>query len=322
MNGIKIIGVGSYLPDQEVTNDRFAEFLDTSDEWIYTRTGIKSRRIANQETAVYMAEMAAQSAVKDADVNIEDIDMIIVATITPDEYTPSIACRVQAKINNKVAICMDINCACSGYVYALDIAQKYLASGDANTVLIVSTEKLSSILDYEDRATCVLFGDGAAATVVVKKDGLYGGFLGASGLGGDCLVAKRAQASNPFNNLTEDTHRGYLTMQGKEVYKFAIKTMPYAIIEACRKAGISPQNLDLIIPHQANIRIITTAMKELGISMEKACVNMQNMGNTSSASIPLAIDQINKEGRLKQGMKVALVGFGAGLTFGANVFEW
>ena len=331
MDSINILGTGVYLPEFTVSNDDFAKIVDTSDEWITTRTGIKKRRVATKETTCEMGLGAAKNAMKDAGVSPLDIDLILFTSVTPDYYSPSASCVVQGLLGAENAMCIDLNCACAGFVYALDMARRYISCGDVKTVLIVSAESLSKLTDYTDRSTCVLFGDGAASCVVTGKDGLFAPCLKADGSGAGAIVARAlAPAVTPFSEqqikavdfdgFTEANER-YLYMDGKEVYKFATRVMPSAVKEACEKAGIEPEDLDLIIPHQANIRIIQTAAKNLGLPMDKFFVNVDAYGNTSSASVPIALHEAFEEGKIKKGDKICLVGFGAGLVAGAVVFE-
>ena len=329
MNAIQVLGTGRYLPPQVVTNQDFCSFIDTSDEWVVSRTGIQTRHIADGEACWQMAAKAAKAALEQAQLPAEAVDMLIVSSVTPEFYTPSASCLVQGEIGAVNAFSIDINCACSGFTYGVDMARRYLATGDVKTVLVVSSEKLSNITDYTDRSTCVLFGDGAGACVLQAGDGMYASFLGCDASGANTLYAPHATHSCRFEANPPalpqgfaDTPAGYLQMAGREVYKFAVHAMPHAVQQACARAGITPEQLDWIIPHQANIRIIQTAMKNLGLPMEKAMVNLQHYANTSSATIPIALDEANRAGLLHRGDKVALVGFGAGLTYGAVVFTW
>lgn len=331
MSGVKIIGTGTYLPDFNASNDEFTKLVETSDEWITTRTGIKNRRIANGETTCMMGFNAASRAIENAGISPTDIDLILVTSVTPDYFSPSASCVLQGLLGASNATGIDINCACAGFVYALDMAGRYLTDPDINTVLIVSSENLSKLTDYSDRSTCVLFGDGAASCVVKKGDGMFASYLKADGAGAKSIVARALLPHNPFTEKQtdpisfdgfENTNGHYLYMDGREVYKFATKVMPEAVEGACKKAGIMPEELDLIIPHQANIRIIQTAAKNLKLPMDKFYINVDAYGNTSSASVPIALHEALLAGRIKPGDKIALVGFGAGLIAGGAVFEW
>lgn len=328
--GIQIIGAGMYVPETIVSNEDFAKIVDTSDEWITTRTGIKTRHIADGELAYQMGAKAALRALEDANMAVEQVDMVLVTTVTADCLTPSLACMIANEIGIEDAICMDINAACAGYVFALDIAKKYLDSGDLQTVLIVSAEMLTRMIDYTDRSTCVLFGDGAAATIVKKSNSLYASCIKSSPKGAMKIYTKLPEPKHPFQTKTyrwndEDVAKapiGMIQMAGNDVYKFATTAMPQAVELAAQKANISLDEIDLIIPHQANVRIINTAIKKLKLPPEKFYINIEEFGNISSACIPLGLAQLKAAGRLKQGDKICLVGFGAGLTYGAVIFEY
>ncbi len=329
--GIRIRGIGRYVPEMIATNEDFTKIVETSDEWITQRTGIKTRHITNGEPTYYLGAMAAKEAVADAGIDPSEIDLIITTTVTSDFYTPSTACIIQRELGAIGCMAFDINAACAGFAYAVDMAKRYLHSGsDVKTVLVVATEELSKFTDYTDRSSCVLFGDGAGAFVLEKCDGtVYSNYLGADGNGADKVVARALRSENAFRTSTEDfdmkmpkTKEHYFYQDGKEVYKFATKALPNAVERACERAGILPSELDAIVPHQANIRIIETAAKHLGLPMEKFPMYIDRYGNTSSASIPLAFYDAVKEGKIKRGDKVCLVGFGGGLTYGAVVFEY
>ncbi|MBR1739871.1 MAG: ketoacyl-ACP synthase III [Ruminococcus sp.] len=331
VTGIDIKGIGKYVPELIADNEAFARIVDTSDEWITQRTGIKTRHITNGEPTYYLGAMAAKAAMEDAGVTADSIDLIICATVTPDFYTPSASCLIQREIGAIGSMCIDINCACTGFDYGIDMARRYLLSeDDVDRVLLVSCEELSKFTDYTDRSSCILFGDGAAAFVLErKKETLYASFLGADGSGAHNLVSRAMRVDNPFRTSTEEfdmkmpeTRAHYFTQDGREVYKFATKAMPNAVEKVCEKAGLAPTELDAIVPHQANVRIIETAAKNLGVSMDKMIVYIDRYGNTSSASIPIAFCDGVAEGRIKKGDKVCLVGFGGGLTYGGIIFEY
>lgn len=328
--GLQIIGSGMYVPDVIADNEDFSKIVDTSDEWITTRTGIKTRHITNGLLTFQMGAKASKEAIERAGIQPNDIDMIIGTTVTGDCLTPSMACLVGQELGIEDAACMDLNAACAGYVFALDVAKKYLDSKDAKTILIVSAETVTRMVDYTDRSTCVLFGDGAGATIVTADDGLYSAVLKSSPMGAYKIYTKFPEPRNPFQkkgydwgdeavNAAPDL---FMQMAGNDVYKFATTAMPQAVEMAAQKAGIDPKELDWIIPHQANIRIVQTAIKRLKLPAEKFYINIQDFGNISSACIPLAIAQLCEQGKLKKGQKVCLVGFGAGLTYGAAIFEW
>lgn len=328
MNGLKICGTGSYLPPRIVGNDELAGMVDTNDDWISSRTGIRMRHVSEGETTVTMAFKAACSAMEAARITPQEIDLIICATVTPEFNTPSNACLLQKRLGAQRAFAFDINAACSGFVFALDIAQKYLSSGMVGTALVVSTEALSHITDYQDRSTCVLFGDGAGACILKASEKRYASHLFSDGADAELLYAGTPYPLTPFETqqtremLFDAEKNGYLHMEGRKVYKFAVEAMPQSILNACEKINISAQELNLIIPHQANIRIIQTAMKHLKLPMEKAFVNIERIGNTSSSTIPIALDEANRTGRIQVGDLIALAGFGAGLTSAAVVLEW
>ncbi len=330
MLGVSIIGTGMYVPNTVVTNDDFAKIVDTNDEWITSRTGIKTRHIATDVTTFQMGGFAAKEAIENAKLSADDIDMIIVSTVTADYSTPSTACLVANEIGATNAVCMDVNCACAGFVYALDIARRYLFDDEYKNILIVSSEMLSKVTDYTDRSTCVLFGDGAGACVVTKSDKLFTCILGGDASGVSKLFGRGIPPSNPFmeqpfDRLSDgfvDSDGHSLYMDGREVYKFATKVMPQAVIKACEKANITPEEITLIVPHQANIRIVETAAKNLKLPMEKFFVNIHKYGNMSSACIPIGINEALKMGKIKTGDKICVVGFGAGLTYGAAIIEW
>lgn len=330
MSGIKICGTGSYLPPNVVDNEAFTKIVDTSDEWIRTRTGIVTRHIADVDSVTGMGAKAAERALEQAGMKPEDVDLIIVTTITADCSTPSTACMIQGMIGAENAMCFDLNAACAGFVCAVDCARRYLACDDMKTALVISTEALSRITNYEDRGTCVLFGDGAGAVVIQKADTVYGCRLGADGTGAPLIFSKSVLEKTPFgpgemeeSEITKNpTAPRHIYMDGKETYKFSTKAMPLCLEESCGKAGFPVEELDWIIPHQANYRIVQTAMKNLGLPMERAFLNIDHTGNTSSASVPIALDELNRSGKLTRGQKVGIVGFGAGLVYAGAVFEW
>lgn len=331
VTGVKIKGIGKYVPEMVATNEDFTKIVETSDEWITQRTGIKQRHITNGEPTYYLGAMAAKAAMADAGVKAEDIGLIIATTVTGDYFTPSLSCLIQREIGAIGCIAFDLNAACAGFVYGFDTAKRYLQTGDGiKTVLLVASEELSKFVDYTDRSSCVLFGDGAAAFVLeTAEDTTYSSFLGADGNGAKYLASRALKSENALRTNSEEfdmdmpeTKDYFFKQDGKEVYKFATKALPNAVEQACAKIEISPDDLDWIVPHQANIRIIETAAKHLGVSMDKFPVYIDRYGNTSSASIPIAFCDAVAEGRIKRGDKVCLVGFGGGLTYGAAVFEY
>ena len=331
MSGIEIAGTGSYLPSLVLTNDDLSKMVDTSDEWIRERTGIRERRISKGEPAWYMGRQAAAACLENAGVGAKDVDLIIACSITADYFTPSLSCIIQSEIGADNAFCYDMNAACSGFIYAVDAAYRYLETGGAKTVLVVCSEVLSKIIDFTDRSTCVLFGDGAAAAVLKKGENkLFSSYLRAEGSSGASLLSRSIENKSPFFTEADreeyrkfgPTNGHFLAMAGREVYRFATKALAESVEKACEKAGLAVNRLDLIVPHQANIRIVKTAADRLGGDMDKMYVNLDRFGNTSCASIPICLDELNRSGKLRRGMKIAIAGFGAGLTCGAVVMEW
>ena len=331
MSGMQFLGTGSYVPEFVADNDKFSEILDTSDEWIFPRTGIKKRQLSVDKPNYYMGTEAAKDALKTAGITADKIDLIIVSTCTPDFFYPAMSCLIQKRIGAVNAACFDVNSACTGFITAMDIAQKYLETDKYKTILIVSSEKLSSQQDYTDRANCILFGDAAGAVIVTKSDGQFSSFMGAEGDEFEALYCKVNYQSNcPFfkdenefyeNRFDTFAKQNCLYQDGKAVYKFAVNAMADAVNHVSEQIGISPSELDLVIPHQANLRIIAKATELLGIPEEKVFTNIEYMGNVSSACIPVGLDELFKSGRLKRGMKLCLVGFGAGLTYGSIIME-
>lgn len=329
MRGIKILGIASYVPETVITNDDFTGFIETSDEWISTRTGIKTRHYSMGMPTWKIGSNAAEKAIGKSGVSKDEIDLIICTTVTPDTLIPSTACLIQRELGMTGCMAFDINCACSGFIYAVDMAQKYISAGSARNVLVVSAEELSKIVDFGDRASCILFGDGAASAVIGGSDEDYSSFLGADGNGADYLRAVSVHpVPNPFYDIkgiepADDINdKGLLYQDGKEVYKFAVGIMPLAVERVLEKAGLTVNDIDMIIPHQANVRIIQTAASKLDVPMEKFCLNIDKYGNTSSASIPLALTEAIEEGKIKRGDRIVMVGFGAGLTYGAVCIKY
>lgn len=332
MSGIKILGLGRYLPRITASNEDFAKIIDTSDEWITSRTGISVRHLSGGEYNWYMGANAAREAMEEAGVTAKQIGLIIDTTCTADYFTPSESCMIQREIGAVGCMTIDVNCACTGFVYGIDMARRYLATDDSlEYVLVVANETLSKYVDYEERSSCILFGDGAAAALVTRSDSTYGCFTGADGNGGKSLVVKMPHAFSPFvtdeNRIVIDdglpeNKPNHLCQDGKEVYRFATKILGEAAAEAARRAGVEISRIDCFLPHQANLRIIETAAKNLNVSMDKFYVNLQRCGNTSSVSIPLAMYDAVREGRIKRGDIICFVGFGAGLTYGSAVFEY
>lgn len=328
--GINILGIGSYLPEQKLANDDFKKFIDTNDEWIRTRTGIVERHMAGWEPVWYMGKQAALEAIGHSGINPDEIGLIISTSVTSDFLTPSMSCIIQNEIGAKNAAAFDLNAACAGFVYALDTARRFLDTDSSlKYVLLVASEALSRFIDFEDRTTCILFGDGAAAVVVERSDKMFSSYLAADGSGATSLyarslyVAPEVAVESDFDDgfeVKDNLHR--LIQDGRTVYKFAVNALPAAFEQAAAKIGVSKDDIDFFIPHQANVRIIETAAKKLGVSMDKFVVTLGHYGNTSSASIPLALCEAIRNGTVKKGMKIALIGFGAGLTYGGIVMEY
>jgi len=316
----RIAGVGSYLPGQPVSNlDLIARGIDTSDEWIVSRTGIKSRHLAEVgTTSSFLAFEASRNALASANMNADEIDLIIVATSTPDFIFPSTACLLQERLGNVGAMAFDIQAVCSGFVYALTVAEKFIRSGSHKKALVVGAEVFSRILDWEDRATCVLFGDGAGAVILeasekqgilataAHADGSHHGILSVSG-----SICGGKVTGDPF-----------LRMDGQAVFKFAVRVLADVAKECCSIAGVEPAAIDWLIPHQANIRIIESTSKKLGMAPDKVVVTVGQHGNTSAASIPLALDSAVRDGRVRRGQKIMLEGVGGGFTWGAVLLEF
>ncbi len=334
MKGIKITGTGSYIPDRVVTNEDFTKFLDTTDEWIYTRTGIKKRFYNTDKMNFQMAAIAAENALKNAGITASDIDLIILSSCTNDFFYPNTACLVQGLIGAENAACIDINTACTGFITALDMARRYLCTGDHERILVVASEFLTRQQDFTDRTSCFLFGDGAGAVVVEAADKPFYSVMGAKSDLLDSLYCKIEYVSNiPMEGFTDyegflkdkkfDTpeRNRYLQMDGKAVYRFAVDAMSDSFAKVCEKAGVSTHDIDILIPHQANIRIINAALKSMDINPDNVYVNLETHGNTSSACIPTILDEINRKGILTEGKKMALVGFGGGLTYGSLYME-
>ena len=317
----RIIGTGSYLPKKVVTNDDLAKIMDTSDEWIRTRTGIKARHLVQEETTTYMCVEAAKRALENAQMNAEDIDLILVGTITGDHVTPSTACEIQAAIGADKAVAFDINAACSGFLFALHTAHAFIQSGIYQNALILGAETLSKIMDWNDRSTCVLFGDGAGAAVVrADETGLIAFEQGSDGAKGHVLSCRNRKNNNPY--VSNDKEYDYVYMDGQEVYKFAVSTVPKSILHVLEKAGLTAEDVSYFALHQANIRIIQSVAKRLKVEESKFPISLDHCGNISAASVPILLDEMNRQGMLQRGDKIILSGFGAGLTWGTALLEW
>lgn len=304
-----IVGIGRYLPEKIVTNADLEKIMDTSDEWIRTRTGIEERRIAGDDVdTTDMAFAAAQNAIKDAGINPQDIDLILIATVTPEHPFPSVACKIQERLGAKKAAAMDISAACAGFMYGIVTAKQFIETGVYKNVLVVGVEKLSKITDWNDRNTAVLFGDGAGAAIigpVSENRGILSFELGADGTGG--------------KHLYQDE---YIIMNGREVFKFAVRQMGDSCVHVLEKAGLSKEDVDLLIPHQANIRIMEASRQRLELPVEKMSRTVHKYGNTSAASIPISIVEELEAGNIKDDDVIVMVGFGGGLTWGAIAIRW
>lgn len=321
-----IRGMGSYVPSNKVDNQALCQRVDTSDEWIRTRTGIRERRLAEDGQACSdLALEAATRALKDATMERDQIDLVIVATITPDMSFPSTACMLQHKLGLGKVASFDLEAACSGFLYALDVADGMLASNRYQNALVVGAEKMSSILDWNDRTTCVLFGDGAGAAVLSKcgkGHQLLGFQCGADGSDPTLLHKPAGGSQMPATQITIDSRMHFLKMNGREIFKSAVRVMERAVRELLEKHGVSKDEVDHVIPHQANVRIVESLAQRLEISMDKFFCNLENYGNTSAASVPLALDEGRAQGRFHSGQLGVLVAFGAGLTWSATLIRF
>lgn len=324
-NSIVISGTGRYVPEKVLTNDDLSKFLDTSDEWIFERSGIRRRHIAaDGEAASDMALHASRNALEMAGIDASQIDLVVLTTVNPDMAFPSTACLLQAKLGIRNNIpCFDLSAACSGFVYGVEVATRMMQSGMYKNALVVSSEKMSSIVDWQDRSTCVLFGDGAGAVVLRASDdenvGIVGTVLGADGSDTAMLCMPAGGSLLPTSAETVEKRLHFVRMDGREVFKHAVKIMQEKALEVLDRCGVSAEQVSLLIPHQANTRIIHSVAKRLNIPSEKVYVNIENYANTSSASIPIALDEAMRGGRIKRGDYVLFVSFGAGLTWGATL---
>ncbi len=325
---VTIKGTGSYTPQKALTNNDLSKIVDTSDEWIFTRTGIRERRVAaDNETSSSMGAEAGIRAVENAGLKVEDIDVIVVGTMTPDMPFPSTACLVQDKMGIKNAVCFDVEAACSGFLYIMEIASGLLQTGRYRNALIIGSEKLSSIMDWQDRTTCVLFGDGAGAAVLsLAEEGDNSGIidfkLGADGSKADMLHQPGGGCALPPSTESLNDRQHFLKMRGTEVFKQAVRVMGQAAVEILEQNGINSDQLACVIPHQANMRIIESLSSRLHIPIERFFLNLDKYGNTSAASIPIALDEAARAGRIKSGDTILLVAFGAGLTWGSTLIRW
>lgn len=311
MEGLKVLSTGYYVPSKVVSNFDFEKSIDTSDEWIVTRTGIKNRHFVEGETNVEVGYKAAKDAIDKSNIDIHKIGLIIVATMSPDSFTPSTACMIQEKLglNDQPIMAFDISAACSGFVYAQTIVNSLLKTMPGKYALIIGSEVLSNLINFEDRTTCILFGDGAGAMLVENSDNLFIAYNDSAG-----------EKEGLYANVRGED--AYLHMKGQEIFKFAVKVIPVCLNNVLQQANLTLEDIDYIVCHQANARIISNVYKKLKCNPDKFYMNLQEYGNTSGATIPLALGEMDQKGMLKPGMKVICVGFGGGLTWGATLFEW
>ncbi len=325
MKYAKIIGTGSSVPETVLSNSDLEKMVDTSDEWITSRTGIKERRIADENTAASdVAYGAAEKALKAAGVSAQQLDVIIVGTITPDFIFPSTGCILQSRLGAKKAYAFDLMAGCSGFLYALHVAQGIIKSGGAEKILAIGADVLSKVTDFEDRSTCILFGDGAGAAVLTASDepGILSSILSSDGNDWDLLYVPAGGSRTPIDEEVLKSREQYIKMKGNDVFKVAVKSMESATADAIAKADVSPGDIDLFVPHQANYRILEAVRKRLGFPEEKVFANLDKYGNTSGASIPLALDEAVRRGSIGEGSLVLFAAFGAGFTWGASVVRF
>lgn len=323
---VSIIGTGSYVPERILTNAELEKTVETTDEWITSRTGIKERRIAApDEPTSAMAANAARNAMEQAGVTAEEIDLIIVATVTPDTFFPSTACHVQRILGAKNAACFDVSAACSGFLYGIEIAQQFIGAHTYNTVLVIGADKLSSIVNWEDRNTCVLFGDGAGAAILRNRADSHGvitSYMGSDGNYGDILHMPGGGCAVPITKDNIDQKLNTLHMNGRETFKQAVTSMLTAANKALEQSGLAVEDLTCIIPHQANIRIIEALADRLDVPLSNFHINLDKYGNTSAAAVAIALDEANRTGRFKVGDYILMVVFGGGLTYASSVVQW
>ncbi len=323
---VSIIGTGSYVPERILTNAELEKTVETNDEWITSRTGIRERRIAGKnETTSDMAANAARAAMEDAGIAGEEIDLIILATITPDHFMPSTACLVQTKIGATRAACFDISAACSGFLYAIEIAQQFITSHTYNTILVIGVDKLSSIVNWKDRNTCVLFGDGAGAAILRHRahgHGVIATRMGSNGNLAELLSVPGGGSACPITQENAHLDLNYIKMEGRETFKHAVTNMVESAKQVLDDAGLTSADLACVIPHQANLRIISAVAERLDVPLERVMVNLDRFGNTSAAAVAIALDEANRTGRMKVGDYVLLVVFGGGMTWASSVIQW
>ena len=323
---VSIIGTGSYVPERVLSNADLEKLVETSDEWITTRTGIKERRIAgDNEFTSDLATNAAKAALENSGISPTEIDLIIVATITPDKFMPSTACMVQTKIGATNAACFDISAACSGFLYAIEIAQQFITSHTYNTILVIGADKLSSIIDWKDRNTCVLFGDGAGAAILRHRahgHGVIATRMGSNGALADLLQVPGGGSACPITSANADQRLNTIRMEGRETFKHAVTNMVESARQVLDDAGLDATDLACVIPHQANLRIISAVAERLDVPLDRIMVNLDRFGNTSAAAVAIALDEANRTGRMKVGDYVLLVVFGGGMTWASSVVQW
>ncbi len=320
----RIIGTGGYLPEQILTNEELASMVDTSDEWITSRTGIKQRHIAAEdETTCDLAEKASLLAIEAAGIEIEDIDLIVVATTTPDQVFPSTACLLQERLGNHGAAAFDVQAVCTGFVYALSVAEKFVSSGSHKTALVVGAETMSRIIDWTDRGTCILFGDGAGAVVLEASEepGILSTHIHADGKYKELLKVDSG-ISKGYDTVIDGNDGAYLEMQGNEVFKMAVNTLGRIVDETLEANQLEKSDVDWLVPHQANIRIINATAKKLKMGLDQVVVTVDKHGNTSGASVPLALDAAVRDGRIQRGQTLLLEAFGGGFTWGSALIKY
>lgn len=316
----KIIGTGSYAPVYTMSNDDIAKLVDTNDAWIEEHTGIKTRHLSSEGTAS-MASEAAKLALENAGIDVDEIDMILVATMTPDYSCPNTACQVQTLIGAKDVPCFDLSAACTGFVYAVNTANAYISSGMYKTILVIGAETLSKVIDWSDRSTCILFGDGAGAAVVqAAEKGIIATEMGSDGGKGMVLYGKAMPLDNPI--VDNEWDGGKLHMEGSEVFKFAVRRIPETIHDTLKKADMTEGDVDYFVLHQANRRIIEAAARRLNLPLEKFPMNIDKYGNLAAASVPILLDELNRSGKIKRGQLLMMSAFGAGLSWGSTLLEW
>ena len=323
MKGSRILGTGSYMPSNVMSNKTIEALVDTSDQWIRERTGIVERRISQGETTSDLATKAALEALKDSNIAVENIDLIIVATISADSIVPSVACKVQKNIGAINAMAFDINAACSGFIFALDMANNYIAAKRATNALVIGAEVLSKLIDWKDRNTCILFGDGAGALVLGEAEESHISYVNCKSVGGkwETLTCEGTPINNPYVEC-EGIGEGKIKMNGKEVYKFAVKTMDDEFNRIIKESNLDKDSIAFVLPHQANMRMIESFAKKVEIPLDRFIMNLHHVGNTSGASIPVALDEANKAGMLINGSNIVIIGFGGGLTYGSALIKW